>query len=348
MTPDDLTPRERFLRACRREPVDRVPSWLMRQAGRYMPEYQAIRSGMSFLDLCKNPELCRDVTMQPLDVLGLEMGIIFSDILLPAEAMGLDLTFGDGGPKISNPVRDRAAVETLDDFDPSEKTPWPAQAIRLTVESFGPDRPLLGFCGAPFTMASYMIEGKGSRQYENLKRLLYGEPDTLHLLLERITDNLIPYLRAQIAAGAAAVQVFDSWAGSLGQEEYAEFAHSYTTRLIAAVKETGVPVISYVNGGAHLIERMATSGADVISLDWRVDPADARRRVGDLVALQGNMDPGALLASPEAATRETRRNLDAFGGAPGHIFNLGSGVMKWTPVESARACVDAVREWRPA
>ena len=341
----EFTPRERLLRACRRQPVDRVPVWLMRQAGRYMAEYQAVRRGMSFLELCKSPELCRDVTMQPIEKLGLEIGIIFSDILLPAEAMGLDLTFSDQGPVIANPARDRAAVEALVDFDPADKTPWPADAIGLTVEALGADRPLLGFCGAPFTLASYMVEGKGSRQYENIKRMMFGEPETFHLLLERITDNLIPYLRVQIEAGAAAVQIFDSWGGCLGTEDYATFAHPYTVRLIDGVKDLGAPVISYMNGCGQVLEIMAESGADALSIDWRISPAEARRRVGDRVALQGNMDPTALLATPEVAARETRRNLEAFGREPGHIFNLGSGVLKWTPVDCAKAVVDTVGSW---
>ena len=339
----ELTPKERFLRAARREPVDRLPFWFMRQAGRYVKEYRQLKESISFLDLCKSPELCRDATLQPIRAFGIETGIIFSDILLPLEAMGLLVEFGDHGPKIANPCRDRAAIEALQDFRAAEKTPWPAEALRLTTAVLGADFPVLGFCGAPFTMASYAVEGGGSRNYENLKRLMYGEPSTLRLLLDRITDNLIGYLRDQITAGAAAVQIFDSWGGCLGPAEYRDFAHPWTARLVRAVKDLGVPVISFVNGCSHLLETMAESGADVISLDWRVSPADARRRIGDRVALQGNLDPCALLSTPEAAERETRRVRREFGDAPGYIFNLGSGILPPTPVENVARMVEVLK-----
>ncbi|MEZ6195595.1 MAG: uroporphyrinogen decarboxylase [Planctomycetota bacterium] len=342
----ELSPRERFLRACRCRVVDRTPGWLMRQAGRYMEEYQAVRRGRSFLELCKSPELCRDVTMQPIDVLGLETAIVFSDILLPCEAMGQSLVFEEKrGPVLGPVVRDRAAVEGLRDFEAARATPWPAETIRLLREPLGPDRALIGFCGAPFTMAAYMVEGGGSRQFENVKRMMWGEPETLELLLERITDNLIGYLRAQIEAGADAVQIFDSWAGTLDQAAYQRFAHQWTAKLIRGVADLGAPVISYVNGCDHLLEIMAGSGADVVAIDWRVDPGEALMRVGGQVAIQGNLDPTALLATPEVAARETRRTLEAFAGAPGYIFNVGSGVLQWTPVACAEAVVRTLRSW---
>ena len=244
--------------------------WLMRQAGRYMAEYQAVRGTMSFLELCKSPTACRDVAMQPIDAFGLDIAIVFSDILLPAEAMGLDLVFSETGPEIKNPVRTRAAVQALKDFDARVATPWPALALELTKKSLGPDRPIIGFAGAPFTLACYMVEGHGSRNYENTKRLMFGDPDTFRLLLDRITDNLVGYLATQIDAGADALQIFDSWAGSLSSGDYTEFAHPYTSKLIAKLKARGLPVISYVNGAAHVLEIMATSGADVLSLDHAV------------------------------------------------------------------------------
>jgi uroporphyrinogen decarboxylase len=340
-----LSPRERFLRACRREPVDQVPVWLMRQAGRYMPEYQAVRAGRSFLELCKSPELCRDVALQPIRAFGLEIAIVFSDILLPAEAMGCDLVFDEDGPKIRNPVRDRAQVEALRDFDAAAATPWPAQALALTAAALGPDRPVIGFCGAPFTLACYMIEGRGSRNYENTKRMLYGAPETLHLLLERLTDNLVGYVEDQIAAGATAVQIFDSWAGCLTREDYIAFAHPYTKKLVQRLARHDVPIISFVNGCAHVLDVMVDSGAQVLSIDECVDPAIARSIAGDKVAIQGNMDPTALLATPAVAERETRKNLEAFGHGRGHVFNLGSGILKWTPPECVHACVKAVQGW---
>jgi uroporphyrinogen decarboxylase len=312
-----------------------------------MPEYQAIRSKLSFLDLCKNPELCRDVTMQPIDILGLDIGIIFSDILLPPEAMGMNLDFTETGPQLSAPIRDLAAVEALTDFDPAVSTPWPAEAIRLTRPVIGEHRALIGFGGAPFTLASYMVEGKGSRNYENLKRLLFGEPETFHLLMDRITDNMTAYFKLQAEAGADALQIFDSWGGSLSAADYKEFVQPRMKRLIASLKDTGLPIISYVNGCGHLLEFMADSGADVVAIDWRIEAADAIRIVDGRCAIQGNMDPCALLASPEAAIRETKKTLKAFEGHDGFIFNLGSGVLKWTPVPSAKAVVDTVRSWRP-
>ncbi len=342
----DLTPRESFLAACRQEPVAEIPVWLMRQAGRYMPEYQAIRSQVSFLELCKSPAMCRDVTMQPIDGLGLDIGIIFSDILLPPEAMGMNLEFTESGPSLAPPIRDLAAVEALKDFDPGEKTPWPAEAIRLTRPVIGDQRALIGFGGAPFTLASYMVEGKGSRNYENLKRLMYGEPETFHLLMDRITDNLLEYFKIQAEAGADALQIFDSWGGSLGVADYREFVQPRMKRLIAALKGTGVPIISYVNGCGHLLNMMADSGADVVAIDWRIEAADAIKIVAGRCAIQGNMDPAALLATPEAAIRETKKCLAAFDGHDGFIFNLGSGILKWTPVPAAKAVVDTVRAWR--
>ncbi len=311
-----------------------------------MPEYQAIRSKVSFLELCKSPELCCEVTMQPIDILGLDVGIIFSDILLPPEAMGMNLEFTDKGPQLGAPIRDLAAVEALVDFDPVEKTPWPAEAIRLTRPAIGDHRALIGFGGAPFTLASYMVEGKGSRNYENLKKLMFGEPETFHLLMDRITDNLGAYLRVQAEAGADALQIFDSWGGSLSSRDYATFVQPRMKRLIASLKDLGVPIISYVNGCGHLLEFMADSGADVVAIDWRIDAADAIKIVAGRCAIQGNMDPCALLASPEAAARETRKTLQEFAGHKGFIFNLGSGVLKWTPVASAKAVVDTVRAWQ--
>ncbi len=342
----DLTPRESFVAACRRQPVPETPVWLMRQAGRYMPEYQAVRSGVSFLELCKSPSLCRDVTMQPIEVLGLDVAIIFSDILLPPEAMGMNLDFTETGPKLADPIRSRAQVEALRDFDPARETPWPSEGIRLTRPALGDHRALIGFGGAPFTLASYMVEGKGSRNYENLKRLMFGEPETFHLLMDRITDNLVAYFRSQAEAGADALQIFDSWGGSLSPADYATFVQPRMKRLVTALKDCNVPIITYVNGCAHLLDQMCESGADVVGIDWRLDAAEAQRIVAGRCAIQGNMDPCALLADEAAAIRETKRTLEDFSGCDGYIFNLGSGILKWTPVASAKACVDTVKAWK--
>jgi uroporphyrinogen decarboxylase len=327
-----------MLAACRCEPVDRPPAWMMRQAGRYLPEYRAAREGRTFLDTVRDPELAAEVTCQPIRRFGMDAAVIFSDILVPPAAMGLDVSFQAGrGPRVEPPVRTADDVDRLADFDPDETCGSLRDAIRLVRGELGEERAILGFCGAPFTTASYMIEGGSSRDYEHTKAMLYGEPETFARLLSRMVDNLIPYLAMQVRAGADCLQIFDSWGGALDAATYRAALLPEMKRLISGAKETGAPVIVFVNGGGHLLEVLADTGADVVSLDWRVAPADAIERIGDRVAFQGNLDPCTLFAPPEVAVREARRVLEAFSPARGHVFNLGSGILPKTPVESVEA-----------
>jgi uroporphyrinogen decarboxylase len=336
---------DRVLRAFRKQPVDVTPVWIMRQAGRYMPEYRALRAKADFLTLCKTPDLVTEATLLPIDLLDVDAAIIFSDILIPVEAMGMELVFTDArGPQLPKPIRDLGDVERLKAFDPDRATGFVMEAIRQTNRALDGRVPLLGFAGAPFTLATYMVEGETSKHFYRIKRLAYEDPPLLHRLLERLTGMVAEYLVAQVAAGAHAVQLFDTWAGTLSPDDYATWCVPYTTRIVEAVKRTGVPVILYVNGSGTLLEAMADTGVDVISVDWRVDLADARRRVGGRVALQGNLDPCALYAGPDVIRREAVRILEKYGRGPGHVFNLGHGILPDIPVPHAKALVTAVHE----
>jgi uroporphyrinogen decarboxylase len=336
---------DRLLRACRKEPVDRTPVWIMRQAGRYLPAYRALRQKVSFMELCKNPELAMQATLTPLPVLDVDAAILFSDILVPVEAMGMKVVFTEHkGPVLPEPIRQRSDLDRLRVPDPEETMGFVPAAIRLINRELGGRLPLLGFSGAPYTLATYMIEGETSKNFYGIKRLLFESPKLLHALLEKLTDTVTRYLNAQIDAGVHAVQLFDTWAGALAPAEYDAFALPYTRRVIAGLERRGAPVILYVNGGDSLLERMADSGADVVSLDWRIDMADARRRIGHRVALQGNLDPCALYAPPGAIREQVARILEGYGRADGHIFNLGHGILPDIPVEHAAAMVNAVHD----
>jgi uroporphyrinogen decarboxylase len=332
--------RELFLGACRFEPVERVPVWLMRQAGRYLPEYQAVRARHSFLEICKTPELAAEVSLQPYRVLGVDAIIVFSDILIVAEAMGLPLDVPDSGPVLGNPVRDAAAVRRLQDFDPERETRFVGDAIRLICREAGPDVPVIGFAAAPWTLACYMIEGQTRGDISRGKQMLREEPRTVRELLERIARATVGYLRAQIAAGAAAVQLFDTWAGELSSDEYEEFELPATKMIFDALGESGVPKILFAKGSATHLENMAGTGADVLSVDWMTDLADARRRLGRRVALQGNVEPSILLGDEQGVRRAAREAIEKTGGV-GHILNLGHGILPATPVANARAFVEA-------
>ena len=327
-----------MIAACRREPVDRPPAWMMRQAGRYLPEYRALRDGKSFLEMCRTPAISAEITCQPIRRFGMDVAVIFSDILVPPAAMGLDVSFHEGvGPKITPTVRTDEDIDALRDFDPAKETGFLGEAIRMVRQEIGEERAIVGFCGAPLTTASYMIEGASSKNYENTKAMMYGEPERFDRLLTRMVDNLIPYLAMQVDAGADVLQVFDSWGGTLDAETYRRVLLPQMKRLVEGAKATGVPVIVYLNGGTHLLEVMADTGADILGVDWRVDPKDAIARVGDRVGFQGNLDPCVLFAPPEAVVRETRSVLEKFAVAKGYIFNLGSGILPKTPVESVEA-----------
>ena len=339
-----LTSRERFLAACRREPLDVPPAWVMRQAGRYLPEYRAVREAHDFLSMCRTPSAAAEVTLQPIRRFGMDAAVIFSDILIPCAAMGQDLRFAEGeGPVLAPCVRTAADVEKLRDFDARSATGFLGDAIRLVRKELGKERAIIGFCGAPWTMASYMIEGGTSRNFEHSKRLLLAEPETFARLSQRLVDNLIPYLAMQVEAGADVLQVFDSWGGALDAATYRSAILPHVQRLVAGAKQCGVPVILYVNGCTQLLEVLADSGADVLGIDWRIAPAEAIARVGSRVALQGNLDPCTLFAPPAVVSREVTRVLDEFRPQRGHIFNLGSGILPGTPVESMETLFRVLR-----
>ena len=342
------TPRERFLAACGRVPLPGPPpAWVMRQAGRYLPEYRALREGRAFLELVHDPALAAELTCQPLRRFGMDAAVIFCDILVPPAAMGLNVRFEEGvGPLVTPPVRARADVEALSDFDPEERTGFLAEAIRRVRSEIGTDRAIVGFAGAPFTVASYMIEGGASRSFEHARALMLADPDLFRSLTEKIVRNQIPYLAMQVAAGADVLQIFDSWGGALSRRDWERFLKEPTTALVQGARATGAPVILYVNGGGHLLEALVETGADVIGLDWRVDPRDAIARIGDRVALQGNLDPTVLFAPPDVVRRETEAVLDAFRGQRGHVFNLGSGILPRTPVASMEAIFGTLAEHR--
>lgn len=343
-------PEHLFLRACQRLPVDRTPIWMMRQAGRYMPEYRAIREKVSFLELCHTPSIACEVTMQPIDAFGFDAAILFCDILIPLEAMGLDLEFTPA-PIIGNPVTNQADIDRLGVPDPEDTMPFVMEAVRQIRTALAGRVPLIGFAGAPFTLATYAVEGKGSKNYAKTKALMFENPSAAHALLDKLARTQATYLEAQVAAGAQALQLFDSWAGILAPPDFRVFALRYakqvidTLRASATFRERGpVPIIYFVNGCAPYLNDYASSGADVLGVDWRVDLAEVRRRVGDGVALQGNMDPTCLFAPPEVIRQRVADVLAAAGDGVGHIFNLGHGVLPPTNPEHVRVMVEAVRE----
>jgi uroporphyrinogen decarboxylase len=338
-----------FLRACRRQPVPRTPIWMMRQAGRYLPAYRAVRARASFLELCRTPELACEVTLQPIDEYGFDAAILFSDILITLPPMGIDVAFPESGPKIGTPVRTRAAIDALVVPDPVAELPYTLEAIRQIKKGLADRVPLIGFAGAPLTMLTYAVEGGGSKDYAHTKKLLYGAKTDAHALLEKLARTCATFLEAQIEAGVDCVQIFDSWGGIVSPGDFREFPLRYAKQVIAQIRESRafkakpVPIIYFVNGCAPYLDDYASSGADVLGVDWRVGIDEVRRRVGDGVALQGNLDPGALFASPgEIRTRVA--DILARAGKVGHIFNLGHGVLPETDPEHVRAMVTAVRE----
>jgi len=332
------------MKACRREPVPYTPIWLMRQAGRYMREYREVRARTTFLELCKTPSLAAEVTVTAAERLAVDAAIIFADILLILEPMGIDLEFAQGeGPVIHNPVRGAAGIRKLREVEDVGALGFVYEAIRLTRSQLKPDVPLIGFCGAPFTLASYMIEGGGSKNYVHTKRLMYDDSGAWHAMMSLIARGLVKYLNAQIDAGAQAVQLFDSWVGCLGPDDYQEFVLPHSRAVIEGVKPS-VPVIHFGTGTAALLELMRQAGGDVIGLDWRVRLDEGWQRVGHDVAVMGNLDPIALFASTDALRSQAKRILDQAGGRPGHVFNLGHGILPETPVENVIALVDMVHE----
>jgi uroporphyrinogen decarboxylase len=331
-----------FLRACRREPVERTPVWFMRQAGRYMAEYRKIRETRTLIEICKTPEIATEVTLQPLRF-GFDAAILFADILLPLEPMGASFEFAKGeGPVIHEPIVSRAQIDRLRVIEPEESLGYVLATIKLLKREL--QVPLIGFAGAPFTLASYLIEGGKSANFAKTKRLMFGAPDAWAALMTTLSEVVRRYLRAQVAAGADAIQLFDSWVGDLAPVDYAEFVHPYVHRILADVQKTGVPVIHFGVGTATLLESMRDAGGTVIGVDFCTPLDAAWARIGYDRGVQGNMDPCALLASREVAIKHAQRALDAAGGRPGHIFNLGHGITPETPVDNVKAVVEHVRQ----
>jgi uroporphyrinogen decarboxylase len=330
-----------FLRACRREPTAYTPVWLMRQAGRYLQEYSRVRTQVSFLDLCKTPDLAAEVTITAVERLGVDAAIIFADILLILEPMGMHLEFTAGeGPVLHNPLRHAVDVERLREVTPEESLAFVLQAITTTRAQLQPHIPLIGFAGAPFTLASYLLEGGASRQYLHTKTFMYTHPDAWHTLMALLSRNLVRYLNSQIAAGVQAVQLFDSWVGHLSPEDYRAFVLPHSQDIIANLTP-GVPVIHFGTGTSALLELMRQAGGDVIGVDFRVELDHAWQRLGD-VGIQGNLDPVVLYADRPYLRQRVQRILQQAGGRPGHIFNLGHGVLPTTPVENVVALVEYV------
>ncbi len=341
---------DRLLRALLREPVDVTPVWMMRQAGRYLPEYNATRAKAGdFLTLCKTPDLACEVTLQPLERFPLDAAILFSDILTIPDAMGLGLRFAAGeGPVFDNPVRSAADVARLPIPDPEGELGYVMDAVRTIRRALDGRVPLIGFSGSPWTLATYMVEGGSSKEFAHVKGMMFDRPELMHQLLGKIADSVTTYLNAQVAAGAQAVMIFDTWGGLLTPRDYREFSLGYMARIVEGLKREAegrrVPVVLFTKGGGQWLEAQAATGADALGLDWTIDIGEARRRVGDRVALQGNMDPSVLYASPERIRKEVATILESYGAGPGHVCNLGHGIHPHVDPEHARAFIEAVHE----
>ena len=337
-------PDSRFVRACKALPVDRTPVWFMRQAGRYMPEYRAVRKQHSLIEICKNPPLAAEVTITAAEFLKVDAAIIFADLLLPLEVMGLPFHFSAGeGPVIESPVRTDEDIRRLR-TDSAADLGYVADAVSLVARHFGSKLPVIGFCGAPFTLASYMIEGGGSRHYIHSKSLMYSQPKAWDELLGKLVAVTSEYARAQVEAGADVIQVFDSWVGCLSVEDYRQHVLPRTTELIRSLKASGVPVIYFGTDTSTLLASMKETGADVVGLDWRIPLDEGWKRLGNDVAVQGNLDPVLLFADWKQVKAGARRILDQAAGRPGHIFNLGHGILPETPVENVRMLAEYIQE----
>nr|CAA6829922.1 MAG: Uroporphyrinogen III decarboxylase (EC [uncultured Thiotrichaceae bacterium] len=342
---------DRFLRALLKQPVDTTPVWIMRQAGRYLPEYKATRKQAgSFMDLCKNADLASEVTLQPLERFDLDAAILFSDILTIPDAMGLGLYFSEGeGPVFERPVRDMAAIKALGVPDPEGELQYVMNAVRTIRSDLNGRVPLIGFSGSPWTLATYMVEGRSTKDFGKVKGLMYSDPAAMHLLLDKLADSVTLYLNAQIAAGAQTVMIFDTWGGTLTPQTYRDFSLNYMQKIVdGLVRENDgrkVPVIMFTKGGAQWLESMADTGCDGLGLDWTVNIAEARDRVGNQVALQGNMDPCVLYGEPEGIRENVKRIIEDFGLPTGHVFNLGHGIHQHINPDNVKVLVDAVHEF---
>jgi uroporphyrinogen decarboxylase len=334
-----------FIKACLREPVERTPVWIMRQAGRYLPEYRKIREKADFLTLCKTPELAAEVTIQPVDIIDVDAAILFSDILVVPEAMGMDLELIESkGPVFHNPIRSGEQVESLTIPDVHEKLSYVLDAVCITKKELNGRVPLIGFSGAPWTLAAYMVEGKSSKNFHHIKSFIYQDPILAHKLLEKIAIAVTAYLEAKIDSGCDAVQIFDTWAGLLSPWDFREFSLKYIYYIVERVKRKNVPIIVFAKGAAHSYDEIAASGCNVVGIDWVSDIGKVRSMIGDRVAIQGNMDPTILLAPLSKIEDEVKNILSRYGEGTGHIFNLGHGILPETPVENARFFVHKVKE----
>ncbi|KUG26498.1 uroporphyrinogen iii decarboxylase [hydrocarbon metagenome] len=334
-----------FLRACKRQPIERTPIWMMRQAGRYLPEYRAVREQADFLTMCKTPELATEVTIQPIDLIGVDAAILFSDILVIPEAMGMTLEMHEGkGPVFPKPIRSEEDAKELKSIDPTIDLKYVLDAVTLTKKELNNRVPLIGFSGSPWTLLTYMVEGRGSKNFSEVKKLIYNNPQLAHKLLSKISDTVAEYLSAKIEAGCNAVQIFDTWGGILTPDDFNEFSLQYIQSIVSNIKRTNEPVIVFAKGVHYNIEGLVQTGADVIGLDWTMDLGEVRKLVGDKVALQGNLDPTKLYGNEDVIKNEAAKILQSFGKGSGHIFNLGHGILPDVPPANAKLLVDFVKE----
>lgn len=334
-----------FLRTIRKEKVERTPIWMMRQAGRYLPEYRAVRAKYDFLTMCKSPELAAEVTIQPIEIIGVDAAIIFSDILVIPEAMGMELQMHEGkGPIFPKPIRNESDVNNLKQIDASTDLKYVLDAVALTKKELNGRVPLIGFCGAPWTLLTYMVEGKGSKTFSEVKKLIYNNSKLAHSILNKLADACADYLSAKIDAGADAVQIFDTWGGILSKKDFEEFSLPYITKIISKVKRKEEPVIVFAKGVHFAIDSLANSGCDVVGLDWTMNLGDVKNRIGERVALQGNLDPTVLYGSEEKIKEEVITILESFGKSSGHVFNLGHGILPDVDPEKAKLLVKTVHE----
>jgi len=334
-----------FLKACKRQPVERTPIWIMRQAGRYLPEYRAVREKADFLTMCKTPELAAKVTIQPVDIIGVDAAIIFSDILVIPEAMGMKLEIIENkGPKLYEAIRNADDVNKLKSVDPFKQLKYVLDAVALAKKELNGRVPLIGFAGSPWTLMTYMVEGGGSKNFSEIKKFIYNQPEAAHKLLDKLADNVADYLSAKIEAGADAVQIFDTWGGILSADEFNEFSLQYISKIISQLNRNDEPVIVFAKGVHHSLKNLVSCGADVIGLDWTMNLGEVRNLIGNKAALQGNLDPTILYAPKEKIRVEAKKVLESFGNGSGHIFNLGHGILPDVPPENAKYLVDVVKE----
>lgn len=334
-----------FLRACKKLPVERTPIWIMRQAGRYLPEYRAVRAKADFITMCKTPELAAEVTIQPVDIIGVDAAIIFSDILVIPEAMGMQFEMHEAkGPIFHNPIRNENDANQLKKIDPTKELKYVLDAVRLTKQNLNGRVPLIGFSGSPWTLLTYMVEGRGSKNFSELKKIIYNRPELAHSILDKLSDTVSDYLSAKIEAGCNALQIFDTWGGILSQKDFLEFSLPYVQKIISQIKRNDEPIIFFAKGVHHNLEKMGDIGADVICLDWTMNLSEVRSKIGKRVALQGNLDPTVLYANKDFIKKEVISVLESFGYGSGHIFNLGHGVLPDVNPENVRALVQFVKE----